>query len=91
LLFNIRTNKLCDSCCHAAPAGEQLFDNNSGQDFTYPTAAGITWEEWQAAALERQAEQEKERQAAEEVREISKHARCWRNGCSCSSFGGWIT
>jgi hypothetical protein len=48
-------------------AGEQLFDNNNGQDFTYPTAAGISWEEWQAAALERQAEVEKERQKAEEV------------------------
>lgn len=47
--------------------GEQLFDNNAGQDFTYRTAAGITWEEWQAAALQRQAEQEEERHKAEEV------------------------
>jgi hypothetical protein len=49
-------------------AGEQLFDNNEGKDYTYVTAAGGTWEEWQAQALERQAEQEKERYAAEEVR-----------------------
>lgn len=54
-----------------APAGEQLFDNNSGQDYTYPVAAGSSWDEWQAAALERQAEQERERQKAEEVREIA--------------------
>ena len=64
------------SCCNThvcllwwpcVPAGEQLFDNNEGKDYTYATTAGGTWEEWQAAALERQAEQEKERHKAEEV------------------------
>lgn len=50
--------------------GEQLFDNNAGQDYAYPVTAGITWEEWQAAAIERQEEQERERQKAEEVRGV---------------------
>ena len=50
------------------PAGEQLYDNNAGQDYTYPVTAGSTWEEWQAAARERQAEAEAERHKAEEVR-----------------------
>jgi hypothetical protein len=54
-------------CLLSCLAGEQLYDNNGGQDFVYKTTAGITWEEWQAAALERQEEQEKERHAAEEV------------------------
>jgi len=58
------------------PAGEQLFDNNSGQDYTYPVAAGSSWDEWQAAALERQAEQERERQKAEEVGKSALLVRC---------------
>eukprot|EP00879_Flechtneria_rotunda_P006859 GHRR01007204.1.p1 GENE.GHRR01007204.1~~GHRR01007204.1.p1 ORF type:complete len:854 (+),score=377.20 GHRR01007204.1:300-2861(+) len=48
--------------------GDGLFDNNLGQDYTYPTQAGSTWEEWTAAAVERAAEAEKERQKKEEAR-----------------------
>jgi hypothetical protein len=69
---------LC-AVCHV-PAGEQLFDNNGGQDFVYKTAAGITWEEWQAAALERQEEQERERQAAEEVGDWGGGVAWWGGG-----------
>lgn len=48
--------------------GESLYDNNNGQDYTYKVAAGISWEEWQAAAVERAEAAEKERAAAEAVR-----------------------
>jgi hypothetical protein len=48
--------------------GEELFDNNSGQDYTMPVTAGITWEEWAAQSAERADKAEKERMAAEEVR-----------------------
>lgn len=60
-------------CLTSNDAGEQLFDNNAGQDYTYPTTAGGTWEEWQAAARERAEEQEKERHRAEEVRERERY------------------
>jgi hypothetical protein len=64
-------------------SGEQLFDNNEGKDYTYATAAGGTWEEWQAQALERQAEQEKERYAAEEVSGLAWLCGCDNLSCIC--------
>lgn len=47
--------------------GESLYDNNSGQDYTFAAAAGSTWEEWQAAAVERAEATAREAVAAEEV------------------------
>lgn len=48
--------------------GESLFDNNNGQDFTYATSAGSSWEEWTAAAQQRAEQLEQERFEQEEAR-----------------------
>jgi len=47
--------------------GDGLFDNNSGQDYTFPVTAGSTWEEWQVSAMERAKKLEEERAAQEAV------------------------
>lgn len=75
-------------CAVLVPAGEQLYDNNGGQDFVYKTAAGITWEEWAAAALERQEEQEKERHVAEEVRSMRQGGVPGVTGVTPAGGGG---
>jgi len=47
--------------------GQSLYENNSGQDFTYQIAAGITWDEWLDQASERAAKAEAAKQAAEKA------------------------
>jgi len=47
---------------------EGKFENNAGQDFTYPVMNGLSWEEWQDSAEERAMKAEEERQALEEQR-----------------------
>jgi hypothetical protein len=50
--------------------GESLYDNNNGQDYTYPCTAGITWEEWQVQAVERLEAAAQQAVEQEEVRLI---------------------
>ena len=35
--------------------GEGAFENNQGQDFTFPVEAGITWDDWVDTAADRAA------------------------------------
>eukprot|EP00775_Hariotina_reticulata_P004294 gene4294-4546_t len=52
--------------------GDGLFDNNSGQDFTFPVTAGSTWEEWQVSAMERAKKLEEEWAAQEAARRVEE-------------------
>jgi starch synthase len=47
--------------------GEGKFENNSGNDFTYPVEGGITWDEWIDSAGERALAAAKEKEAIDKA------------------------
>jgi len=60
--------------------GQQGFENNSGKDFTFEVAHGVTWDEWVDAAADRalasQARRQEEERQAAAAAEIARVAAC---------------